>query len=232
MTIDTISAFVAFAFVSSITPGPNNLMLLASGANFGLRRSVPHMLGIGVGFTVMIVLVGIGLMGLFDAVPVSYTVLKIVSLAYLVWLACKIATAAPPDDAHGASARPAKVEPPAPIRQTTKQRVRAELRFDETRKRSSGAPLTFLQAAAFQWVNPKAWTMALTAITLYAPDRSLAAIALVALIFGAVNLPSVSCWTLLGRQMQRILTSNARLRAFNWTMAALLLASLWPVLAF
>lgn len=196
MSMDLFVAFVTFAFVSSITPGPNNLMLLASGANFGLRRTVPHMLGIGVGFTSMIVLVGVGLMGLFDAVPASYTVLKIACVGYLMWLAWKIANATAPDEAY----------------------------------RASGSPMTFLQALAFQWVNPKAWTMALTAITIYAPDRSLFAVTLVALVFGLINLPSVSSWAVLGQQMQRFLTSKARLRAFNWTMAALLLASLWPVL--
>jgi len=190
-------AFATFAFVSSITPGPNNLMLMASGANFGLRRTIPHMLGIGIGFTVMIVLVGVGLMGLFDAVPASYTILKIVSVAYLLWLALKIANAAAPG----------------------------------TTGRASGTPLTFLQAAAFQWVNPKAWTMALTAITVYAPDRSLGAIGLVALVFGLINLPTVSTWTLIGQQMQKLLTDERRLQIFNWTMAALLVASLWPVLA-
>lgn len=90
--------------------------------------------------------------------------------------------------------------------------------------------MSFVQAAAFQWVNPKAWTMALTAITVYAPDQSLASILVVTLIFGLVNLPSISAWTILGLQMRRFLTNLTRLRAFNWTMAALLVASLYPVL--
>ena len=90
--------------------------------------------------------------------------------------------------------------------------------------------MTFLQAAAFQWVNPKAWTMAVTAVTVYAPDTNLATLLLVAAIFGAVNLPAVSSWTLLGQQMARILTNPTRLRLFNWSMAALLIASLYPVL--
>ncbi|RKF06722.1 LysE family translocator [Oceaniradius stylonematis] len=196
MNAELLAAFATFAFVSSVTPGPNNLMLLASGANFGLVRTIPHMLGIGIGFTVMIVLVGVGLMQVFDAVPASYTILKIVSVAYLLWLAFKIANAGAPQGGE-----------------------------------TQGAPMTFLQAAAFQWVNPKAWTMALTAITIYAPDRSLSAIVLVALVFGVINLPTVSTWTLIGQQMQRFLTDARRLRAFNWTMAALLVASLWPVLA-
>ena len=196
MDSEILLALVAFAFVSSITPGPNNLMLMASGANFGFRRTIPHMLGIGIGFTVMTMLVGAGLVRVFDTWPISHTILKVVSVAYLLHLAWKIGHAAPPAD------RPA----------------------------DQGKPMTFLQAAAFQWVNPKAWTMALTAITVYAPDGSLWAVAVVGAVFGLVNLPSVSTWTLLGQQLRRLLTSPTRLRTFNWTMAALLVASLWPVL--
>lgn len=195
MMIESLSALVAFAFVSSVTPGPNNLMLMASGANYGFARSLPHMLGIAIGFTLMIVLVGAGLVQLFDAWPVSYTLLKILSVVYMTWLAWKIARAAPA--------------------QTTQ---------------AAGTPLTFVQAAAFQWVNPKAWAMALTALSVYATDTSLAAFALVALVFGLVNLPSIALWTVMGQQMARFLTNPSRLRTFNWTMAALLIASLYPVL--
>lgn len=195
MTYDLFLALALFALVSSITPGPNNLMLMASGANFGFRRTLPHMLGIGLGFTFMVLLVGAGLAQVFDAVPYSYTGLKIVSVVYLLWLAWKIAHAAPIQTGEAA-----------------------------------GRPFTFLQAAAFQWVNPKAWAMALTAISAYTPDHSTAAVALVALTFGAINLPSVSTWTVLGQQMARLLTNPRRLTAFNWTMAALLVASLYPVL--
>ncbi|MBT6190467.1 MAG: LysE family translocator, partial [Tateyamaria sp.] len=90
-------------------------------------------------------------------------------------------------------------------------------------------PISFLQAAAFQWINPKAWAMALTAVTAYAPGTTISAICLVALVFGAVNLPSISAWTVMGQQMARVLTNRARLTAFNWTMAALLIGSLYPV---
>ena len=195
MSIELLSAFVAFAFVSSITPGPNNLMLMASGANFGFRRSIPHMLGIGIGFTFMIVLVGVGLMTLFDLYPVSYTILKTGSVIYLLWLAWKIANAAQPGTG-----------------------------------KAGGTPMTFLQAAAFQWVNPKAWAMALTAISVYAPTRGISAVILVALIFGIVNLPSVSVWTMLGQKIRVILTNPVRLRTFNVTMALLLVATLFPVI--
>ncbi len=195
MTYDILLALAVFAFVSSITPGPNNLMLMASGANFGFRRSIPHMLGIGVGFVVMLLLVGAGLIQVFDAYPITHTILKTFSVIYLMYLAWKIANAASVDaDAD------------------------------------KGNPMTFLQAAAFQWVNPKGWTMALTAITAYTPDRSFEAIVIVGLIFGLINLPAVSSWTVLGQQMARVLQSPARLRVFNWLMAGLLVASLYPVL--
>ena len=196
MTYELLTALIVFAFVSSATPGPNNLMLMASGANFGFRRSVPHMLGISVGFMLMVFLVGIGLVQVFDHYPVSHTILKVASVAYMSWLAWKIANAAPPKQGE-----------------------------------AGGTPMTFLQAAAFQWVNPKAWAMALTAVTVYAPTHSVAAVALVAAIFGAVNAPSVSVWTVMGQQMRRILTNPVRLRVFNWVMAALLMASLYPLLS-
>ncbi len=195
MTHDLLLALALFAFVSSITPGPNNLMLMASGANFGFRRTIPHMLGVGLGFVFMVVLVGAGLIQIFDAFPVTYSVLKAVSVLYLLYLAWKIANAGPAETGQ-----------------------------------IKGQPMTFVQAAAFQWVNPKAWTMALTAISAYAPEQSLWAIGVVAVIFGAVNLPSVSSWTVLGQQMARFLTNPKRLRTFNWAMALLLVASLYPVI--
>jgi threonine/homoserine/homoserine lactone efflux protein len=128
-----------------------------------------------------------GLIRLFDARPIAYTIL---SLTYLVWLAWRRATAARPE---GSSSR--------------------------------ARPMTFFEAAAFQWINPKACAMALTAITLHAPSRSLAAIGLVALVFGAINLPSISAWTEAGRGLRPLLDRPARLRMFNWTMAAPLLAA-------
>ena len=196
MTYELLIALSAFAFVSSITPGPNNLMLMASGANFGFRRTVPHMLGIAIGFTVMVLLVGAGLSRVFTAYPAAHLALKMASVAYLLFLAWKIARAAPP--VPGAEA---------------------------------GRPFTFLQAALFQWVNPKAWAMALTAVSVYTPAEQIGAVALTALIFGAINLPSVSSWALLGQKMRHVLTSPARLRLFNAVMALLLVASLAPVLA-
>ncbi|WP_380053252.1 LysE family translocator [Falsihalocynthiibacter sp. SS001] len=184
-----------FAFVMSVTPGPNNLMLMASGANFGLWRSVPHMLGIGLGFVFMAILLGLGLMQVFELVPAALIILKVAAALYMAFLAYKIATAAPP------KAQQAK-----------------------------GTPMRFYQAVLFQWVNPKAIGMAISAMSLYAVDQSVASVLLVGLVFGCVNLPSVSLWAILGVQMQRVLTNPTRMRIFNGGMALLLLLSVIPVL--
>jgi threonine/homoserine/homoserine lactone efflux protein len=195
MTQETLLALIAFAFVTSVTPGPNNLMLMASGANFGLYRTAPHMAGVALGFVFLAMVIGAGLGQVFEALPWTERALKAVSIVYMLWLAWKIARAAAP----GAGS-------------------------------TEGQPLTFLQAAAFQWVNPKAWAMALTAVTVYAPTGGLAAVALVAAVFGIVNLPSVGIWVLMGLQIRRFLADPRRLALFNGTMAVLLMGSLWPIL--
>lgn len=188
-------SLAAFAFATSVTPGPNNMMLLASGVNFGFRRTVPHMLGISLGHALMVFLVGMGLAGVFLAEPLLVVALKVVSVGYMLWLAWKIAVAAAP--------REGKV---------------------------GGRPFSFGQAAAFQWVNPKAWAMALTATTVYAPGNGWAAMAAVAGVFAAVNLPSVAVWAAMGQGLRAWLAVPGRLRVFNVGMAVLLVASLWPVL--
>ena len=195
MTPDLFSALLVFAFVTVMTPGPNNLMLMASGANFGFRRTAPHMLGVALGFPAMVFLVGLGVMQVFDLWPQAQTGLKVLSVLYLLYLAWKIAHAAPPKNAE-----------------------------------AEGRPLTFLQSAAFQWVNPKAWSMALSAITLYAAGRDVPAVLWVVGLYVAVSAVSVTSWTVLGQQMRRFLKNPARLRVFNWVMAGLLVATLIPVL--
>jgi threonine/homoserine/homoserine lactone efflux protein len=191
----TLPALAAFAVASSITPGPNNIMLMTSGTNFGFRRTVPHMLGVSLGFALMIVLVGLGLAELFARYPVAHQVLKWVSVAYLLYLAWKIATARPPSEAGAAK----------------------------------GVPMTFVQAALFQWVNPKAWTMALTGVTVYMPpvDPWLGLL-LVAALFGAINLPCVGLWAAMGVKLRSWLGDARRLRQFNVAAAVLLVGSLYP----
>lgn len=190
MSFEILSALALFALVSSITPGPNNLMLMSSGANFGFKRTTPHLLGVTLGFMLMLVLVGLGIMQLFDLFPPSYLILKVFCIVYLLYLAFKIATS------------------------NAQQKASSESK-----------PFTFIQAALFQWVNPKAWAMALSAVSLYAPDKNLTSVLIVSLVFGLINLPCVSSWTLLGEKLQHWLASPKRLKAFNYLMAILLIAS-------
>lgn len=190
--LNLLAALAGFAFVTSITPGPNNLMLLASGTNFGWRRSLPHLLGISFGFGVMLLLVGLGLGALFAQAPWLHDGLKWVSLAYLLYLAFKVATAAPPREG------------------------------DPT----AGRPMGFGAAALFQAVNPKAWAMALTAVTAYGG----LGVAAVTAVFVLVNLPCCGSWALLGEQMRRWLHRPRALKAFNWAAAALMVLSVLPLL--
>ena len=201
MTTELFAALAVFAFVSSITPGPNNLMLMTSGINFGMRRTVPHMLGVSIGFTLMIALIGLGVMKVIDAMPGSMLFITIASGLYLLYMAWKIATT---------STSPAE---------TGEAAVKSK-------------PFTFLQAALFQWVNPKAWTMALTAISAYAPkSQGWAGVFIVAGVFGIINLPSTGAWAVMGAKMQRFLSDPVRLKAFNIVAALLLVASLYPMVA-
>jgi len=162
-------AFVGFAFVSSITPGPNNTMLLASGVNYGFRRTMPHIAGISLGCMVMLLLVGLGLGQAFAAVPLLYNALRYTGALYLLWLAWKIATA-------GAMT---------------------------VQGASDGQPLTFWQAAAFQWVNPKAWIMVVGAASTYAPrDQFERNVIVLALLLGLVNAPSICVWAGFGTALR------------------------------
>lgn len=200
MTFELVTALVIFAFVFSVTPGPNNLMLLASGTNYGFRATVPHLLGVNIGFMVMVLLVGLGVMQIIEAYPAVQTGLKLLCAAYLLYLSWRIATASPPSD------QPA-------------------------RARRIARPLTFLEAALFQWVNPKAWAFALAAISIHTPPIGpLLGIVFVVLVSGLVNLPSIVMWTVMGTYLRKLLGSARRLRTFNWIAAGLLVGSVFPVL--
>lgn len=196
MTIDLFIALMTFAFVTSISPGPNNTMVLTSGVNFGVRRSIPHMLGIGCGFTLMVVVVGLGLGKIFSSYPVAYIGMKIVGGAYMLWLAWKIANAGPMGE-----------------------------------MKAAGAPMTFAQAALFQWVNPKAWVMAITANATYSiAGQPVISAFIVGGAFALMSAPSNLTWVIFGSLLRKLLSDPKTLRIFNITMAVLLVLSLAPLL--
>lgn len=179
-----------FAFVGSITPGPNNVMLWASGLNFGFRRTVRHMIGINLGFTSLFVAVSLGLGAVFERVGWFSTVLRVVGSAYLLYLAYRVATAGKAD--------------------------RSEL----------NRPLTVGQAAAFQYVNPKAWVLAISGAGSFLGSQATAveSVALAAVVFSMVNLPCISVWAGAGSAIGRLFDDNARVRRIANVILGLLLA--------
>ena len=188
-------AVTTFCVVTTFTPGPNNTMLMASGINFGWRRSLPHILGVSFGFPLMVLGVGLGVAQVFAAVPALYDLLRIFSIVYLIWLAWQIAT-------------------------TTKQKA------DERRAR----PLTFTQAAAFQWVNPKAWVMAIgVSVTYLVAQSYMLSLIFVVTLCLVAGLCSSNTWVVGGAALRRWLNNPRRLTIVNVTLAILLVASLIPI---
>ncbi|WP_458526924.1 LysE family translocator [Onishia taeanensis] len=182
-----IGPMMLFAISMSATPGPNNMMLTASGANYGFLRTLPHMLGISIGVMVLMGGVALGLGALFEQWPPLQRGLKIAGSAYLLWLAYKIATAPPPDQrGPGEEAR----------------------------------PLTFWQAAAFQFANPKAWVMAISGIASFtlSGDAFLASAVAVILVMGMTNLPSIALWAGFGVAVGRLMKTRRHWRVFNSLM--------------
>ena len=191
-----LPALVLFAIANSVTPGPNNIMLMTSGLNFGFRRTLPHFFGVDLGCGRLTLCVGLGLAGGLAHAPALLTVLRVAGAAYLLFLAVRIARARAPDAGE-----------------------------------ARGAPMTFLQAVAFQWVNPKAWLGATTACaTFAAPEANLPSVGFVAATITVVNLPCTALWAGFGTGLRRWLAEPRWLAVFNYAMAALLVVSLYPLL--
>ncbi|RQS18919.1 LysE family translocator [Burkholderia sp. Bp8992] len=197
LTLSALPAGMLFALVTSITPGPNNTMLLASGVNFGFRRTMPHLFGISIGVAILMLCVGFGLGEAFKRLPLLYTILETASVVYLLYLAWRIGTSGEVK-AHGAKPR----------------------------------PMTFVEAAAFQWVNPKAWMMVLTAATTVrlSADYGMNA-AWMSVVFILIGFPCICLWAAFGLGLRRFLSNPRALRIFNVTMAVLLILSLYPLVA-
>lgn len=184
-----IPALISLAFVASITPGPNNLMLLASGMNHGIRGTIRHLLGVSLGFAFLIFLVAMGLGTLFERYELLELILSLLGAAYLTYLAWKIFTTTAVKAAEG-----------------------------------QAAPLTFLQAAAFQWVNPKAWVMATTASSTLLDTEASVVGGSAALTFGfwLVNLPCIAVWMFSGVYAQRWVDDARRVVVINRTLGVML----------
>ncbi len=196
MSFEIVVALIGFSLVTSLTPGPNNIMLLSSGVNFGFKRTIPHMLGVITGFPILVFAVGFGLGAVLDTSPQFFVVLKYIGGAYLLFLAYKIATSGP-------------------------------LNAEQSVRR----PMSYFAAALFQWVNPKAWVTAISAVAAYSDLGSyFQSVAIIISVFIFVSIISVTTWTGFGTGVRALLSNPDTLRKFNYSMAALLVLSLWPML--
>lgn len=189
---ENLLPLVLFAIAGSFTPGPNNVMVTASGQAFGFARSIPHMAGVTVGFSVLLVAFGLGLGQLFSLYPKLHDALRIAGVAYLLYLAWRIARAGDPA-AAGKSPR----------------------------------PLTFIEAALFQWVNVKGLVVAASVVTAYTTGgaRLAGELATIVIVFAAATTGSIVVYCLFGVAIGRLLKSERSRRVFNYTMAALVALS-------
>jgi len=193
-------AFANFAFVASITPGPNNLMVMASGAAFGMRATLPHIAGIAVGFAVMLSAVVFGLGALLAQAPALWSVVKWGGVTWLCYLAWKLARPAlfPTLSDGGAASGPA-----------------------------TARPMTLIEAALFQWVNPKAWTMA---VAMTAAHGDLATSAwqralIMSLVFAVIAPICNGAWLVAGQAARALLADDLWGRLALLSMAALIVLS-------
>lgn len=197
MEFASLPSLIGFAIAMYITPGPNNAMLAASAASYGMRATVPHMFGIACGFALMMGIVTAGLGSTLLAWPALLNLMRWGGAAWMLFLAWKIATA-PASDAT----------------------------------RAGGRLLGFGGAAAFQWINPKGWMIAVAASGMFIrPEQNLLTQTVwIGVVFFAVAIPCMLPWMLLGSGAGRVLRSPTRLRAFNIAMALLLVAAIVPLL--
>ena len=190
ITLASLLPGAAYAFVSAVTPGPNNILLTASGISYGFKRTLPHMLGIQFGFAVLLTLCAVGVGALIVNVPAAEIGLKIFGTAYMLWLAWQL--------------RQNSIKPDG----------------DEV---TDGRPMTFMQAAVFQFANPKAWVFALTGASVYIPNGSSFALSILILIvlFGTVMLPCEVLWAGMGSIVKSYL-QNPRIERIFSTVIVLL----------
>jgi threonine/homoserine/homoserine lactone efflux protein len=194
--MEMLFSLMSFALATACTPGPNNIMLTASGVNYGFARSIPHMAGVVAGFIILLAACAGGLGLLFTSFPAVHTALKVAGGAYLLWLAWKVANAGRPQRTDG----------------------------------ESGRPLTFLQAAAFQWVNPKGVLTALSAVALFVRPRSAPGDTILMLaVFAVATVIAVTVWTAFGTVVSQALREQHHAQIFNIVMALLLVASIVPM---
>jgi len=195
-SLPMLLSIISFAFATAMTPGPNNFMLLSSGLTFGYKKTLAHIIGVMVGFPIMIMAVGLGLGSVFTMYPFVYDVLKVVGILYLLWMAWKIATSSS-----------------------------SMVTSDKVKK-----PFTLLQAMLFQWVNPKAWVMVITAMGSFitVKEDAFLQVLFIAFTYLCIGFLSTNFWALGGVYLQRFISNVQSIKIFNIVMAVLIVLSVVP----
>ena len=192
---EQLLAFSFFTLVGAVTPGPNNTISTLSGATFGFRKTMPQMLGVSVGYPLMLAALGLGLGEVFKVVPWLHNAMRYVGAAFLLYLAWKLIRANAPQSA------------------------------------GTARPVGFFEAFFFQWLNPKAWSIALGAIAAFTtPGLSTNAflweVAIFTLVSAIITFPSLVLWCLFGVAISKKLKDEKKRRVFNYLLAAILVLSI------
>jgi threonine/homoserine/homoserine lactone efflux protein len=192
MAVDQAAAFLVFALVAAITPGPSNTMIVATAAASGWRGGLPCVLGASAGMGALLFSSALGLGQLIIAQPTLLRALHWGGAAFLLWLAWKIANAGQLSDMRAAR------------------------------------PVGFFGAAAFQWINPKGWLVAVSAAATYlqaVSDNALSQAMAFGGLFFAAALPSGLVWLALGASARALLRNERSSRVFNIAMGVALAVS-------
>jgi threonine/homoserine/homoserine lactone efflux protein len=195
-TYAMLISIVSFTLATVLTPGPNNIMMLSSGLTFGYKKTIPHMIGVAIGFPLMVIAVGLGIGVMFESFPIVYKVLKYIGISYLLWMAYKIATS---NDSY-------------------------------ENKTQNTKPFTFIQAALFQWLNPKAWIMAISSTTSFivSNHNTTLQVLIIAFIYFLSGIISTNTWTLGGVFLNKFIKNKNSVKIFNITMALFIVLSVIP----
>ncbi len=192
MDYSLVLSFFMLSVPAFFTPGPNNLMLMTSSAKFGFLRTIPHAIGISLGFPFMVFLVGLGLGEIFSLYPIIKTILKIIAIIYFLWLAYNL------------------------------------LGIKIGQMGGAERPMRFVEAALFQWVNPKAWAMAVGFVSVYVVSGNGIDKSLIWLTIGCLIISPFSTifWMIFGQGLTKLLKSTGTEQYLGIILAALMIIAI------
>jgi threonine/homoserine/homoserine lactone efflux protein len=204
MNSTLLVSLTGFAFISAITPGPNNILLMSSGALFGWQRSLPHLSGILLGFAILMSSAVYGLGSVVAQWPWLVTIVRVLGAAWLTWMSVRYFLAGLRGPEATAQSRPAPIS----------------------------RPFRFHEGVLFQWVNPKALILVISAAGAYIAiaESIVQRMLIIVGIFFVAGLVSCSIWMIAGDALNRYLSSGESARYVNLGMGILILLTALHIL--